>query len=92
MSVNPEDWDVDFAFPDFNLALQGVPKVRSSTICLYFSTIRLNHFNKSCAFQYNSLFSYFLYHLLTRVFDLCTSAPKVRVREYTFQPHIFCIS
>ena len=21
MSVNPEDWDVDFAFPDFNLAL-----------------------------------------------------------------------
>ena len=21
MSANPEDWDVDFAFPDFNLAL-----------------------------------------------------------------------
>ena len=21
VSVNPEDWDVDFAFPDFNLAL-----------------------------------------------------------------------
>ena len=21
MSVNPEDWDADFAFPDFNLAL-----------------------------------------------------------------------
>ena len=21
MSVNPEDWDVDFAFPDFNQAL-----------------------------------------------------------------------
>ena len=21
MSLNPEDWDVDFAFPDFNLAL-----------------------------------------------------------------------
>ena len=20
MSVNPEDWDVDFAFPNFNLA------------------------------------------------------------------------
>ena len=23
MSVNPEDWDVDFAFPDFNRALTG---------------------------------------------------------------------
>ena len=21
MSVNPEDWDVDFAFPDFNLVV-----------------------------------------------------------------------
>ena len=28
-----------------------------------------------------------LCHLLTRIFDLCTSAPKVRVRENIFLPH-----
>ena len=63
-------------------------------ISLYFGTIELvkqNHWNKNCLSQSNSLFSYLLCHLLTRIFDLCTPAPKLRVREYIFQPHIFCI-
>ena len=52
---------------------------------LYFSMIGLGKqiiTTKSCVFQYNSLFSYLLCHLLTRIFDLCTSAPKVRARVY----------
>ena len=68
------------------------PKVRSSTfISLYFSTIGLGKqiISTKVVFQYNSLFSYLLCHLLTRIFDLCTSAPKVLVQEYFFQPHIF---
>ena len=32
----------------------------------------------------------FLYFIrLTLIFDLCTSAPNVRVRKYIFPPHIF---
>ena len=50
-----------------------------------------NYLNKSCDFQSNSLFSYLLCHLLTRIFDLFTTAPKVRVREYIFQPFFVCI-
>ena len=46
--------------------------------------------NKSCDFQSNSIFSYLLCYLLTRIFDLCTAAPKVRVREYIFQS-FFCL-
>ena len=54
---------------------------------LYFSASKANHLNKSCVFQSNSLFLYLLCHLLTRIFELCTSAPKlVRVWEYIFQP------
>ena len=35
-------------------------------------TWKANHLNKSCVFQSNSLISYLLCHLLTRIFDLCT--------------------
>ena len=38
--------------------------------------------NKSCVFQSNSLFSHLLCHLLTWIFDLCTSVPKMHVCEY----------
>ena len=31
-------------------------------------------------------------HLSTRIFDLCTLAPKVRVREYIFPPHSFFVA
>ena len=48
-----------------------------------------NQLIKSCVFQSNSLSSYLLCHPLTRIFDLCTRAPKVRVREYIYQPHNF---
>ena len=62
-------------------------------ISLYFSTIGLGKqiIQTKVVFQSNSLFSCLLCHLLTRISDLCTSAPKVRVRKYIFQPHIFCI-
>ena len=62
--------------------------------CLYFSTIGLGKQSiekKKIVFQSNSPFPYLLCHFLIRIFDLCNSAPKVRVREYIFQPHIFCI-
>ena len=61
-------------------------------ISLYFSTIGLGKqifSTKVVSFNYNSLFSYLLCHLLTQIFDLCTSAPKVRMHEYIFQPHVF---
>ena len=70
--------------------LQGVPKVHSSTLLVCIS-VGLDLVSKSCVFQSNSLFLYSLCHLLTRIFDLCASLPKVRVREYIFQPHNFCI-
>ena len=63
-------------------------------ISLYFSTIGLGKQSidkKKFVFQSNSPFPYLLCHFLIGIFDLCNSAPKVRVREYIFQPHIFCI-
>ena len=51
-------------------------------VSLYFRTTGLGKeiISTKVVFQYNSLFSYLLCHLLTRIFDLCTSAPKVRMR------------
>ena len=72
----------------YRVSQKFVPLLRKS-VFQYDWTWHTNHFNKSCVFQYNSLFSYLLCHLLTRIFDLCTSALKVRVREYMFQPHFF---
>ena len=62
-------------------------------ISLYFSTIRLGKqiIEKKFVFQSNSPFSYLLCYFLIGIFDLCNSAPKVFVREYIFQPHMFCI-
>ena len=62
-------------------------------ISLYFSTIGLGKqiIEKKFVFQSNSPFSYLLCYFLIRIFDLCNSAPKVFVREYIFQPHVFCI-
>ena len=67
--------------------------VRSSTLqdC---NVVRLDLVSKSLkqklclSIQFNIL--YLLCHLVTLIFDFCTSAPKVRVREYIFPPHIFC--
>ena len=61
------------------------------SVIQYYWTRYPNHLNKSFVFQSNSLFSYLLCLLLTEIFDLCTSAPKVREREYIFLPHIFSI-
>ena len=71
---------------NYRVSQKFVPLLHKS-VFQYDWTWHTNHFNKSCVFQYNSLFSYLLCHLLTRIFDLCTSALKVRVREYMFQPH-----
>ena len=64
-------------------------------ISVYFSTIGLGKeiiSTKVVSFNIISLFSYLLCHLLSRIFDLCMSAPEVRARDYIFQPHMFCIS
>ena len=53
-------------------------------ISLYFSTIGLGKqiiSTKVMFFNIIHCFHTFFYHLLTRIFDLCTSAPKVPVRE-----------
>ena len=63
-------------------------------ISLYFSTIGLTvskSLKKKMSFNLIHHFHTCCAIFFTRIFDLCTSAPKVRVREYIFQPHIFCI-
>ena len=60
-------------------------------ISLYFRTMGLCKqiiSTNVVSFISNSLFSYLLCYLLTRIIDLCTSAPKVRVRQYIFQRHL----
>ena len=49
MYVNPEDWDVDFAFPNFNLALfyECVNTVQSTfhvVLCLLYTYRDIHHF------------------------------------------------
>ena len=76
-----------------SLCIQGVPKARFST-SLVCNTVRLDLVSKSWkqVVSFNLIhYSYLSCHLLTRIFDFCTSAPKVLGREYIFPPHIFCI-
>ena len=70
----------------FSVSFTGCPK--SSFLCfvsLYFSTIGLGKQIIEKKFVFQSIFTIFLLvQFLTRIFDLCTSLPKVRVREYIF--------
>ena len=71
--------------------LQVVPKVRSSTLKVC-NAVGLNFINQSLKqkLSFNLIkYSYLLCHPLIRMFDLCTFAPEVRVRDYIFRPHIF---
>ena len=65
-----------------SFCIKAVPKVLP---LLYKSVtqLRLDLVSKS----WKQVVSY----LSTRILDLCTSALKVRGREYIFPPHIFCI-
>ena len=59
-------------------------------ISLYFSTIGLGKqiVETKFVFHSNSPFSYLLCHFLTRILDLCTSAPNVLVRENIYMRYI----